>query len=466
MAQRDLLELLTDFRSRISGKGSGETFRVIIPDVWEHRVVVNKEEIKKELRVQLAEYARPGRKKREIGLSTEASRQFATQEEQEAYIFSQGSEFNDNKIDYLADFYISNLASQFARETPRGYISKVQKTGEDLLVIFTADPNAKETAKQSFPEKLGKQGAVFANLGKVFSLAKLALNKQIQQQFKNIKFSATDENTFQVGHVTAVAQLRAGQVLSQIASKDVNALLGTLQFTGLSDLISRNQELIKKFEANIAYVKPQSVVANNVASKHDATILKQVRDAVEKSIGEMMDRDWANQPGSNSLVNAIVAELAATATKGKRFKPDGAVPKRDFSSSKAKGRDTKIVATMQSQKTIGGVGDISGGLAGLNAASSRLSLRSLIPMLNQRLPEIVRSNMGQNGRLHNRTGRFAESTEIVDIGDNMVISYTYQLAPYKVFERQGSRDPRDLIDISIRELAAGIIRERFTTRRI
>ena len=54
------------------------------------------------------------------------------------------------------------------------------------------------------------------------------------------------------------------------------------------------------------------------------------------------------------------------------------------------------------------------------------------------------------------------------------VGYTYQRDPYQVFEEgmgsppwaNGNRDPRDLIDKSVREIAATMALGRFYTRRI
>ena len=113
MSSRDLFKLLEDFKTELSEKKSGERFRVSVPDVWQHRVVVDKEDVKKELRIQFAELARPDRKVGELGLSREATQRFATREEQEQLLHEQGSVFNEKVIDELASFYVGNLASQF-----------------------------------------------------------------------------------------------------------------------------------------------------------------------------------------------------------------------------------------------------------------------------------------------------------------------------------------------------------------
>ena len=80
-------------------------------------------------------------------------------------------------------------------------------------------------------------------------------------------------------------------------------------------------------------------------------------------------------------------------------------------------------------------------------------------------------------RLENQTGRFANSVRVTDITKTArgfpSVGYTYQKEPYQVFEMtQGrppwsttDRDPRGLIDASIREVAANLALGRFYTRR-
>lgn len=109
------------------------------------------------------------------------------------------------------------------------------------------------------------------------------------------------------------------------------------------------------------------------------------------------------------------------------------------------------------------------------ASSSRggMSPLSLISLINSKLPEQVVSNMGAPA-LENRTGRFAGSavvTNVVPSKMGSVIQYTYQRSPYQVFEGGpksdgGNRDPRKLLDLSIREIAAKTMMSKFTTQRV
>ena len=80
--------------------------------------------------------------------------------------------------------------------------------------------------------------------------------------------------------------------------------------------------------------------------------------------------------------------------------------------------------------------------------------------------------------LENRTGRFVDSVKLTDIVKTPQgfpsVGYTYAKNPYQVYEMgTGSapwatpeRDPRKLIDRSIREIAAQFAIGRFYTRRV
>lgn len=105
------------------------------------------------------------------------------------------------------------------------------------------------------------------------------------------------------------------------------------------------------------------------------------------------------------------------------------------------------------------------------------SLAPLIAILNSKLPETVARNMGPPG-LENQTGRFASSVRVTDVSRTAQgfpsVGYDYRRNPYQVFETGSGRapwatpdrDPRKLIDASIREIAAQFAIGRFYTRRI
>ena len=101
---------------------------------------------------------------------------------------------------------------------------------------------------------------------------------------------------------------------------------------------------------------------------------------------------------------------------------------------------------------------------------------NMISMINTKLPRTVKKNMGFP-RMENVSGRFAESVKLTDVSQTPKgfpsIGYTYQREPYQVFETGSrgnwsspERDPRQLIDYSIREIAAELALGRFYTRRV
>ena len=108
---------------------------------------------------------------------------------------------------------------------------------------------------------------------------------------------------------------------------------------------------------------------------------------------------------------------------------------------------------------------------------SRRSMFSFIAMINKKLPRTVEKNM-RAPRLENQSGRLARSAEIKDVIQTRKgfpsFGYTYDKDPYQVFEvgkgtepwATSQRDPRKLIDRSIREVAAELALGRFYTRRL
>ena len=110
------------------------------------------------------------------------------------------------------------------------------------------------------------------------------------------------------------------------------------------------------------------------------------------------------------------------------------------------------------------------------ATTSSYSVAAIMGNINAKLPQTVADNMGAPA-LEYRTGTFAASVRVTDVVKTPKgfpsIGYTYQKGPYSVFEStSGSRfadvhrDPRVIIDKSIREIAAEMALGRLFTRRV
>ena len=160
-------------------------------------------------------------------------------------------------------------------------------------------------------------------------------------------------------------------------------------------------------------------------------------------------------------------------TIDKRINPRKIKKKTDGSSGKLRD-STKARGRAKLTKAQGATGTAT--RKRQRPAQKDVSPVRLMALINAKLPQTVASNMGEP-RLVNRTGKFASSARVVDINPTAQgfpsIGYTYDKNPYAVFERtsgtkfaSASRDPRPLIEGSIREIAQQLIGQRFYTRRI
>jgi len=106
----------------------------------------------------------------------------------------------------------------------------------------------------------------------------------------------------------------------------------------------------------------------------------------------------------------------------------------------------------------------------------KVNWASLIAIINRKLPKQVEHNMGAPGLVY-RTGRLADSAKVVNVQTTKEgypsIVFDYQRNPYDVFDRTlgkspwntPARDPRALVDKSVREIVQEMAIGRFYTRR-
>ena len=219
-----------------------------------------------------------------------------------------------------------------------------------------------------------------------------------------------------------------GSIEIEAEEKDLNQYKGKLSgWVGqvFAQIIRKEEEVIEDFFGDIDIVN----------LKGSPTMLQDL----EKSLVEQLDPS-----------RKVTKKKTSTKTKQK------AKGKKSSRPQKAKLRQP----TMRRQRNTKGI------------ASQPLQL---IGILNKKLPDTIKKNM-RAPALENRTGRFAESVQVTDILQTPQgfpsIGYTYQRNPYEVFEMGSAgnwatpdRDPRKLIDKSIREVAAQFALGRFYTRR-
>lgn len=198
-------------------------------------------------------------------------------------------------------------------------------------------------------------------------------------------------------------------------------------------------------------------LAGKVGSVFREVILSQGNE-FEKLFGNI---DIANIQGSPSLQQDITKQLVDTVDPKKKAKKS-----RSKTSTKKTGGGTSVTLGKTKKSKVRKP-------TAKRGKRSEASLFRYIGILNQQLPNVVAKNMGDPA-LNYRTGRFASSVRATDISRTPQgfpsIGYTYQLNPYQTFEpgyAQGdpNRDPRPLIDRSIREIMTQFAIGRFYTRR-
>lgn len=259
---------------------------------------------------------------------------------------------------------------------------------------------------------------------------------------------------------------RAEEILVKFTSDKMNPAVNKYVREIFEDIFVRVRKgPTQKNGKTIFRASIDSSKGNKSKAFEDAEKAGFLQKALDKLI-EDQALGFPNAKGSDSPVEVaektITNILAGAGNKKSTLKKQKINTKAGKGTSKPKKRKATLAPVVKEKATK---------LKGRRKPSSkgdRLSLQMLIGPLNNQINEAVRKNMGAPA-LENRTGRFAGSVKITDINVTAQgfpsIGYTYQRSPYDKFERDTERDPRRLIDRSIREIAAQYAMGRFYTRR-
>ena len=255
----------------------------------------------------------------------------------------------------------------------------------------------------------------------------------------------------------------------------------------LMELVTLSEQIIAKggdLKAGLSMILTPILAKENIV--RGSTEEKLVQEIFLKAFEMTFTGvDLANLEGSSTLnqkiekfivIDSLVKNLKAKGLKVKVKTKAGNVKTKTSTRVKDKGRGGKGHA----------VGRINRGGAFASAptarrqeagSSARRSMFSIMAMINEKLPRVVEKNM-RRPALESRSGAFARSTRLTDVNITPKgfpsFGYTYDKNPYEVFEvgRGASpwatpdRDPRKIIDASIREIAGTMALGRFFTRRV
>ena len=328
----------------------------------------------------------------------------------------------------------------------------------------------------------------------IVSLAVDATDKQLDEIIKRVDRGHGAGAGFAVSQVTGARAL--GQADASLTKPDKEALLGDLR-SAAKDAVASGDLVVEAFDdierltieynqivtptgkidvQYIPFVTFQDKYTNQgIEAAREKSVLGFLRNYFNGRGAEFI----ATLPGSSTLIQKVsaVAIKPLVEIKDGKVKVSATIdPKKVKLKSKGKPSVKNSTSKRGSlKKKQGKAGVVARGVV-TKAKQSTVSMAALISLMNARINDVVANNMG-DPRLENRTGGFASSVRITGINTTAKgfpsVGYTYQRDPYSVFEStSGSRfasidrDPRTLIDKSIREIAAELAIGRLYTRRV
>jgi hypothetical protein len=376
------------------------------------------------------------------------------------------------------------------------------KFAEDLIDSLSSDITAfisALTRKYEHPRQSGKSRvvestatalivAVFFLGGDVFKRIKGVYNVPLNRLFKIIKAKASSD----------LLAERRGSTFSLEHDHFMGILETTMQASLEAALTNPDSSDAKRGKADVlAWLKSQEVdieiirdgskesmsvflgssVVNDREAKDVQRKKKKLLEVLEAALEKLQKNpafSFMELKGSDSIMTTRRKKLIKNTTK--QFKKQKHVKvtteNTDIKTSKAKKKESfgpKGVSATGLKRT----SKVKKGNKA-KKGSAGMPLAEMMTKFNAKITQEVMSNM-QSPALVNRTGRFAESVRITDIvktprGLNSV-GYTYQRNPYQTFEMGGAqgspeRDPRKIIDQSMREIAVSFAMGRFYTRRV
>jgi len=453
MSRVSLLSVLQDIEKDI--KKSSEAYRTLISNYEVHEFTLDAEDIIKEVETEMK--AREG-----VSTLSQGTRDIVRKEVRKM-VRTLYKQFHPKEFD----------------KTGKKWTRTSELQGSSLNFTFV------------LASKPGRSANVFNTFKRMKQAAQRPLIRALNKKLRELNSGRKEESRAELissrkgfldlGHEkdSSVSLQRAAKVqqalwkfdgnktLSPLASKVIDELAGVITFEiGKDD---------KGPPLDVIRVKMESKAINRASTSKEKNEVLELNKALKKA-ADKIGKEWAYIEGSDSSVQKrrkiIIedfvgplrksprAKVRTESTKVKRSKGKGTLKSKKPKATRQQYKDSdKTTLTTTAKKGVAG------------------SPLALLAAINKELPETVRKNMNSPS-LQNQTGRFAESVRATDIMATNKgfpsIGYTYQRDPYQVFEdgagappwANGQRDPRSLIDKSIREIAAEFAIGRFYTRRV
>ncbi len=455
MASRDLKKVLEDLNKRL--EKDSEAYRTLVVNKQAHYLVLDQRKLKKQIEAQLLAVERSADSR-----FTKLSKDLQNVVDREV----------PEMFNYLAD----KLNPKHYQNPRRKYLTeKYDNSGGVLTVVIEV--------KEGRPP-----GDVFAYFRRIKQRSQkqlvIALNKEIVKLNKRTvaqRQEVKSSDFLDIGHVgeSAVSKQRKAEVERTLFqfSQQQNPMVRKFikELAGEVELKIRRVPSKKKVGGKeVNEITLESTRLNKAEGQELKKVAGEINIKLERLIAAL-DPSPAELSGSPSYVDRTQQEavnmMANIATKV------GA--KKNFNAKKQSKRSSTASVKRKSKASSGTAFSDKTKAPAIKMGSDegrKQSPITLMSLINAKLPSTVRKNMGAP-RLENQTGQFASSVRMVDATVTPQgfpsLGYTYQRQPYGVFEStSGSRfasverDPRTLIDKSIREIAAELVTMRLYTRRV
>lgn len=460
MAKQDIQALINHIEDSIFKKS--DDFRKLVSDFKVHEISLDVEDIIKQVEFEMHSRENPEGSDRNVSL-TSGTKQ----------LIKEG-----------VTTMVHKLYDEF---NPKNYNQSAQKWTISSDLIGT---------RNSFTFVLAAKKGKTANVFNTFKRKKQAaqrplikaLNKKIRElnrgskNFQREKITARGSGFIDIGHGkgSAVNTQRAqitGEMIGAFSNSNTNPIVDTFLKELKEEISLSVQKSDKGPPVDVVTVGLESKRLNRASTSAEKKEVGKLNQVLKKAV-EDFALQFPEMEGSDSSIQKrqkiVVSNFIGPLKDNKRVKITGASTKLNASHTgkvkskgkKAKPKKNKIAAVAVASKR-------------RKRSKTKASVASqplqLIAILNKQLPDTVRKNMREPA-LVNRSGTFADSVRVTDVVQTPKgfpsIGYTYKRNPYEVFEMGSSgnwatqeRDPRNLIDRSIREIAAEFAIGRFYTRR-
>jgi len=367
-----------------------------------------------------------------------------------------------------------------------GKLCKVKIGGNTTGFRIVLEPKDREAGTKIYDKIREFKGGKKDKKGHQDALIKALMKKIDELNTPNKKgesrgiaqLDPVQKQFFNIGHdkgyaVVEQMQSRAEHALFQF---DATEYMPAELFESLEVMVSRENKT--DFDVIRCSLESSRENKSKGSSIEQPQFNKMKRDL--QAILDAMDaNEWVRLGGSDSKLEKVVKRIlnpfAKAGAKSSKLKTNIKDEKIKDKNSKAARKQPKRKKVTILPAYVDKFAPKSGRKAKSNDKSG--SLFSYMAMINKKLPSMIKKNM-RAPRLENQSGRFAASVKLQGVNTtpqgHPSFGYTYEEDPYQIFEvGTGSapwatpqRDPRKLIDASIREIAGQMALGRFYTRRL